>query len=186
MLLEDYASQSRALLEACPDAVKVLLKRIDATRLYPPFLEKLIAALSDLVDRSHFVYVTAGVRTWEEQHALFMKGRRGVEGEGKVTLVDAGGSAHNYGIAADGAYDSDDNKAGLQPSWDRHDMKVWADAGVAAGLDAGFYWKNFYDGPHLQLDIRSQGISPKDQLMKAYKTNGGMVGVFTYLDGFSW
>lgn len=183
--IQVYTSLSQGLLDVARPSVLAALGRIKPALLYPPFLEKLLVALTALDDAGQVFMVTHGVRTWEEQHAIYMQGRRGIAGEGKVTTVDAGGSAHNYGIAADAAYDLDANKVGLQPSWDKPYMKIWADAGCEAGLDAGYYWKSFYDGAHVQLNLRKYGISPGKELRAAYQ-KGGTPGVYQFLDRYDW
>lgn len=183
--MENYINDCKYILAATSPEVRTLLGRIKAENLYPPFLDMVVRALEDLVSRGRHFYVTCGERTWDEQHALYLKGRRGIKGEGKVTTVDSGDSAHNYAIAVDGAYDTDNNKSGLQPSWEKPEMKIWADAGCAVGLDAGYYWDNFFDGPHLQLNIRKYGLSPRKQLKAAY-LKGGKTAVFKLLDNYEW
>lgn len=185
MSIQIYTDLSKGLLSVTRPSVLRALGRGKPELMYPPFLEKLLVALTILDDAGQGFVVTQGLRTWDEQHAIYMQGRRGVPGESKVTMVDAGGSAHNYGIAADAAYDLDSVKPGLQPSWEKPYMKIWADAGCEAGLDAGFYWKNFFDGPHVQLNIRKYGLSAGKQLKAAYQ-KGGMYAVYRLLDNYDW
>jgi hypothetical protein len=183
--LEEYASECLFLLSQTTPEVRESMIRIKHDQLYPAFLEKLIKTQEALLAAGKTFWVTQGLRTWDEQHALYLKGRRGIPGEGMVTKVDAGNSYHNYGIAADAAYDLD-SKAGLQPSWDSQHMKKWADAAILQGLDAGFYWKNFFDGPHIQLKITAYGLDSKT-LKRAYQNKGGgMEAVFGLLDNYSW
>lgn len=183
---DTYIAASATLFGAASPEVKLALSRIKAERLYPPFLGKLLAGLEQLAAAKHPFWVTCGERTWEEQHQLYLKGR-GIGTPGKfVTKVDAGGSAHNYCIAADGAYDLDAARPGLQPSWDDKYMRMWAECHRDHGLDAGYFWKGFKDGPHVQLGIRSKGISPGKQLKAEYAKRDGIIDVFRYLDGFSW
>jgi len=185
MSIQIYTNLCYGLLESVTPVVRSKLTRGKPELMYPPFLEKLLVAVTALEDAGKSFYVTQGLRTYDEQRAIYLQGRRGVVGESRVTMVDAGGSAHNYGIAADAAYDLDAVKPGLQPSWDKPSMKIWADAGGAAGLDAGYYWKNFFDGPHVQLNIRKHGLSPGKQLKAAY-VKGGLLSVFRFLDGYDW
>lgn len=185
MTYETYRSMCLVLYQASSSRVQVLLGRIKWIELYPPFLAKLIQTLQKCIDTGRDFYVTNGERTWDEQHALYLKGRRGIPGEGIVTKAAAGSSCHNYAIAADLAYDTDFKKAGLQPSWDEPHLKHMADAAIDSGLDAGFYWSGgFTDGPHIQLDIRSQGVSVKQ--LKAIYLKSQKLGVFEYLDRFKW
>jgi len=185
MTLNDYSNKNKVLWDKAPVQVKALLARIDPLVLYPPFFEKLLKALQYGVDDGHLIWVTCGERTWDEQKALYAKGRRGIAGEGIVTKVDAGGSVHNFWCVADGAYDLDPQKPGLQPSWEKPGMKIWADNGLKAGLDAGFYWKNFFDGPHLQLNIGKYDIGAAKTLKPIY-LKGGKLAVFQFLDKYQW
>ncbi len=182
--LVDYVKANRAILASTSPEVLALLVRIKAEQLYPAFLEQLVVALENALAAGYSFWITCGERTWPEQAALFQKGRRGIKGEGIVTKVDAGFSAHNYGIAADAAYDLDPDQAGLQPSWEKSWLQHWADAAVEAGLDAGYYWKNFFDGPHVQLNIAQHDITTK-QLRSIY-LKGGKLDVFQYLDRYTW
>lgn len=183
--LDEYVNQSQEILDQSSDEVKTLLSRIKAENLYPPFLQKITETLQTLLDNGSPFYCTCGERTFDEQHAIYLLGRRGIEGEHIKTTVDAGQSAHNYALACDFAYDLDPDKPGLQPSWDFKYLKLLADQALEDGLDPGLFWKGFVDGPHVQLGIRKLGISPRKQLLSAYK-KGGKLAVFQYLDGQNW
>jgi len=96
------------------------------------------------------VLVTQGLRTWEEQDALYAKGRT-VPPIGKkyiVTKAKGGQSYHNFGLAFDivvldslGKADWDTN----HPGW-----KKAGDLGKSVGLEWGGDWKSFKDLPHFQ------------------------------------
>lgn len=185
----DYKDCCDRLLAATTPGVRKLLSRqmvgdIFRTTPYPPFIKQLIIALEALEREGKLYWVTCLWRTWEEQAKLFAFGRTD-KTQGIKTTVGPGDSAHNYGIAADCAYDLDPDKAGLQPSWEKPWLRHYAEAAVAAGLDAGFFWENFFDGPHVQLNLRQHGLSPRKQLKAAYK-KGGTVAVFNLLDTYSW
>jgi peptidoglycan L-alanyl-D-glutamate endopeptidase CwlK len=184
MTLNTYRERCQEYLDSASPEVKVLLGRIKAQELYPEFLRLVICSLESALANGHPFYVTSGERTFDEQAKLYAYGRTD-KSKGVVTTVGPGQSAHNYGIAVDAAYDLDPDKAGLQPSWEKDHLVHWADAAVANGLDAGYYWESFFDGPHVQLDIRSKGISPRKQLLQKYQ-KGGKLAVFQYLDTFSW
>lgn len=184
MGLERYTAAAQTLLDAAAPQTRLLLVRVRAADLYPPFLAKLLVALETCRRDGRAFWITTGERTWDEQAKLYSYGRTD-KTRGVVTTVGPGDSAHQYGIAADAALDIDPVKAGLQPSWDKKELQHWADAALAAGLDAGWYWRQFVDGPHVQLDIRKYKISPGKQLKSAFK-KGGKLAVFEYLDGFSW
>lgn len=183
MELQDYKSKCLDLLATTAPDLKAALARIEASDLYPPFLLSVLQALDKAKAQGYSFWVTQGERTWDEQHKLYCYGRTDMS-RGIVTKVDAGDSAHNYAVAADAAYDLDPDKAGLQPSWDKGFLQHWADAGVASGLDAGFYWQSFFDGPHVQLNIRKYGLGVKH--LKAKYAQGGKLAVFKFLDTFNW
>ena len=95
--------------------------------------------------------VTQGLRTWEEQDALFAKGRT-VSPIGKkfiVTNARGGQSYHNFGLAFDIVVLDSVGKADWDtshPGWKRS-----AELGKSVGLEWGGDWKTFRDGPHFQL-----------------------------------
>lgn len=184
--LVEYEQQCDVILAAPRLAdVRGLLQRIQARKLYPHLLGRVCNALESLAAGGQLFWITQGERTWDEQHQLYLKGRRGIAGEGIVTKVDAGASAHNYGVAVDAAFDKDgDLKTGLQPSWDMPWMKVWADAAKLQGLEAGYYWHGFVDGPHVQLPLGSRDLTIK-ALRDTYQS-GGKVAVFNLLDTKNW
>lgn len=183
--LDDYINQSKEILDQSSDEVKTLLSRIKAENLYPPFLQKITGTLQTLLDNGSSFWATCGERTFDEQHAIYLIGRRGVEGEHIKTTVDAGQSAHNYALACDFAYDLDPDRPGLQPSWEVKYLKLLADQAESDGLEAGLRWVSFPDGPHIQMPIKKLSISPRNQLLKAYK-EGGKLSVFQYLDEQNW
>lgn len=162
----------------------LLLARVEASALYPPFRAKLEQVLADLADRGLVYVATSGERTWAEQHALYARGRTAPP-LGKahiVTKADAGFSPHNFACAADctrhalATYDGH-----LQPVYKDAAYKELADAAKAAGLDAGLYWPgNFQDAPHVQLPLRQRGITWAK--MREVYGAGGKVAVFAFLD----
>jgi hypothetical protein len=183
--LDTYRAENDVTHALASATVQGLLQRIRWRELYPHLLREVVLALETLAAAGHHFWVTQGERTWAEQHELYLKGRRGVAGEGIVTKVDQGDSAHNYAVAVDAAYDKDgDLKTKLQPSWDKPWMKIWADACAHRGLEAGYYWTGFMDGPHVQLPLKSRGLSIKN--LKAVYANGGKLAVFHLLDTKDW
>ncbi len=94
--------------------------------------------------------VTQGLRTWEEQDALYAKGRT-VPPIGRQFVVSnarGGQSWHNFGLAFDivvldavGKSDWDTS----HPGWARA-----AQLGKSVGLEWGGDWKGFKDMPHFQ------------------------------------
>jgi hypothetical protein len=96
------------------------------------------------------ILVTQGVRNWEEQDALYAKGRSTPPLGRKyfVTFAKGGESWHNFGLALDivvlnsvGKADWDTN----HPGW-----RKAAEVGKSLGLEWGGDWKKLKDLPHFQ------------------------------------
>ncbi len=94
------------------------------------------------------ILVTQGLRTWEEQDALYAKGRT-VPPLGKIVTKAKGGySYHNFGLAFDIVVLDAVGKADWDtehPFWQRA-----AQLGKSVGLEWGGDWKSFKDVPHFQ------------------------------------
>lgn len=96
------------------------------------------------------ILITQGLRTWEEQDALYAKGRT-LAPLGKqyiVTKAKGGQSFHNFGLAFDIVVLDSVGKADwdvAHPSWKRS-----AEIGKSLGLEWGGDWKSFKDLPHFQ------------------------------------
>lgn len=96
------------------------------------------------------VLVTQAFRTWEEQDALYAKGRT-VQPRGKkyiVTNAKGGQSYHNFGLAFDIVVLDAIGKA----DWDTT-HRTWTRAGEigkSVGLEWGGDWRTFKDMPHFQ------------------------------------
>lgn len=98
------------------------------------------------------IRVVQGLRTIEEQDALYAQGRTK---PGKiVTKAKGGASFHNYGLAFDFAllYDKDKNGSFETLSWDEHDL-LWKQVVKVFEAKGWFWGGNFskiHDAPHLQ------------------------------------
>ncbi len=96
------------------------------------------------------IQVTQGLRTWQEQDALYAKGRT-IAPIGKqfiVTNAKGGSSFHNFGLAFDIVVIDAIGKAdwdATHPAWTRA-----AEIGKSVGLEWGGDWKSFKDRPHFQ------------------------------------
>lgn len=122
------------------------LARVDLDRIYPP----LVAAIKQ-IEIPESYYATSGLRSFHDQGILYAQGRTAPGSI--ITQAKAGQSPHNYGIAIDFTRDKDVVAEGLQPDWSSADVfKPLADAAVAVGLEAGYYWK-WVDPPHIQWHI---------------------------------
>lgn len=93
------------------------------------------------------VFVVSALRTYEEQHRLYLQGR---ETPGRiVTNADAGESYHNFGLAFDFAVVKNGRAV-----WDQNhpDWKAFVAICKGMGLEWGGDWRTFKDFPHHQKD----------------------------------
>ncbi|WNQ09491.1 M15 family metallopeptidase [Paenibacillus aurantius] len=102
------------------------------------------------------ILITDGLRTVEEQNALYRKGRE--DGGSVVTQVQGGDSYHNYGLAVDFALKTKDGKVlwDLKYDGNRNGKADWMEVVALAkglGFSWGGDWSGFPDYPHLQMDF---------------------------------
>ena len=91
--------------------------------------------------------VISGTRSYEEQNALFRRGRFGNPGP-RVTNARGGQSRHNFGIAWDiGIFDGG-SYLGESALYDRA-----AAVGLFEAIEWGGHWTGFVDRPHYQLAL---------------------------------
>lgn len=158
-----------------------LFKRVDLTVLYPPFVKMAQKAIKELDAEGHRYYAISGLRTYDEQNALYAQGR--TKPGAIVTKAKGGESYHNFGIALDFCKDQDIVRRGLQPDWNKEAYRPLAKAMDHVGLEPGLNWR-FVDAPHVQLKLSEFAIDLKD-LREMYEA-GGRDTVFAFLDSFSW
>ena len=106
-----------------------------------PYARALVqkAALTGITIR-----IISGTRTWEEQNALYARGRT-LPGP-KVTNARGGYSNHNFCIAFDvGVF------SGQRYLAESTHYKVVGGLGMDLGLEWGGNWKTMVDQPHFQL-----------------------------------
>jgi peptidoglycan L-alanyl-D-glutamate endopeptidase CwlK len=121
-----------------------------------PVLAAKIRQLSDtLAAEGIIIRVVQGLRTYQEQAALYAKGRT-APGP-KVTNAPAGSSYHNYGLAVDVCVGIPGSSP-WQPDWKAVDAKglrpTWARTITVAkklGLTSGADFDSIKDYPHLQM-----------------------------------
>lgn len=119
----------------------------------------LLAAVNALIQRSYTrgvpIVITAGMRSFAEQNALYAQGR--TKKGNIVTNARGGSSYHNYGLAVDFALLLPD---GQNVSWDtKRDgdgdkLADWQEVVQEAkqlGLEWGGDWTSFPDYSHLQM-----------------------------------
>lgn len=90
------------------------------------------------------IRVISGLRTYEEQAALYAQGRT-TPGK-KVTNARAGYSNHNFGIAFDVGVFEGNKYLPESPKY-----KAVGALGIDLGLEWGGNWKTIVDQPHFQL-----------------------------------
>ena len=64
---------------------------------------------------------------------------------------------------------------------------------VSLGLEAAYFWKNFREGPHVQLPLDSKRINlwnpkeyPGQPCLKDIYLKGGLSAVWRELDKYDW
>ncbi|MGF9946090.1 D-alanyl-D-alanine carboxypeptidase family protein [Priestia megaterium] len=109
--------------------------------------EKARELIKKAYDEGIGIAIVQGFRSFEEQNALYAKGRT-IKGVAKVTNAKGGQSIHNYGLAIDFCI-FDENK---QPQWAvNKDWKRVVAIAEGLGFEAGLHWKSFIDPPHLEM-----------------------------------
>jgi len=142
------------------------------SQVHPLLAEKIRQMAMDLDAQGITIRVTQGLRTWEEQQALYDQGRSAPGNI--VTNAEPGYSWHNFGLAVD-VVPLDGSNA---PDWNVS-HPVWATitkAGQNLGLTSGSAWRSFPDWPHFQL-TGNLPISPPPSVRAAY-IQGGTAAVW--------
>lgn len=161
-----------------------LVKRIDLSKAYPPFRRKVIKLLQTCRCKGHDYFAISLDRDYEEQKKLYQIGRLPGDTRKIVTNARPGRSAHNYGVALDGCKDADVTRNGLQPDWKIEEYRIWAEEARKLGLEAGYYWTSFKEGPHVQLPLKKHGFE-WDALITLYN-QGKLALVWQELDKHDW
>lgn len=115
------------------------------------------------------VRITQGLRTFEEQDALYAQGR--TKPGKKVTNAKAGQSIHNYGFAVDICLVIDGKTASWDTvkDWDNDKIADWYECVkifAKYGWEWGGNWKTFKDLPHFEkrnLDWKKLSKLKKDK-----------------------
>ena len=151
----------------------------------------LAARIKMLVARvSEPIGVTQGLRTNQEQAALYAQGRMGLdavnqlrrsagmapidsqENLSKVTNAEAGYSWHEYGLAVDVV----PFESSGQADWNES-HPIWQEiviAGTELGLTSGEAW---HDMPHLQITGKYPVAAPDDEV-RSLMASGGLQAVW--------
>jgi peptidoglycan L-alanyl-D-glutamate endopeptidase CwlK len=109
----------------------------------------------------------AGNRTWEEQDALYAKGRSAPGPQ--VTKAKGGFSNHNFAIAGDfGVFRSGDYLENGTPEAQSLAARVHRACSIhakACGLEWGGNWRTFPDYPHYEVEL-ALSMSAKRKLFR--------------------
>lgn len=139
---------------------KISLQR--AQQLHPAVREEVIRLITEIetgFPPNIAVRIVQGLRTIEEQNALYAQGR--TKSGNIVTNARGGSSFHNYGLAIDFAIliDKDGNGTYDEMSWDikkdndKDGVADWLEVVKvfeAAGWEWGGRWSSIKDYPHVQ------------------------------------
>jgi peptidoglycan LD-endopeptidase CwlK len=141
--------------------------------VHPALAAKVRQMADQLATSGVIIRVTQGLRSWNDQLALWLKGRdvQGniIDASKVVTKAAPGHSWHNFGLAVDVAPFVDNT-----PDWNLN-HPAWqkiVSVGEAVGLDSGSTWRTFPDWPHFQLTGKWP-VSPDDEVRQTF-LDGGM------------
>ena len=112
--------------------------------LLPPVQKLARALVQKAADNGIRIKIISGLRTYEEQDALYAQGR--TTPGNIVTKAKGGYSNHNFGIAFDIGVFEGSNYLTDSPKY-----KAVGVVGTELGLDWGGNWKTINDQPHFQL-----------------------------------
>jgi hypothetical protein len=165
-------SRFSAVFQTQTDNVMDVISEQRLAAVHPLLADKIRLLAAQLEAQGIVIRVTQGLRTWEEQEALYAQGRTAPGSV--VTNAEAGYSWHNFGLAVD-VVPLDGSNA---PDWNVS-HPVWATitkAGQNLGLTSGSAWRSFPDWPHFQL-TGNLPISPPPSVRAAY-IQGGTAAVW--------
>ena len=145
--------------------IDALFRRIDTRLVYPPFLMRWRAVLTDAANEGSVFVASCGMRWPQDQLTDYLKGREtpGVNPRPEKPLGDVVTNArpyrslHQYGIAGDSIRDGDPERPGLQPSWKRSDYAVLARMAEKHGLVS--LGPTMHAWPHIEAPIAKHGLT---------------------------
>ena len=112
------------------------------------------------------IKVISGLRTYEEQDALYAQGR--TKPGNIITNARAGYSNHNFGIAFDIGIFEGNKYLGESPKY-----KTVGVLGMDIGLEWGGSWKSIVDEPHFQLRPNWASNLTERQMLAALRNRVG-------------
>lgn len=136
--------------------------------IYPRLADAIQKLSTRCIPEGFYITVVQGLRTVEEQQALYEQGRTK---PGKiVTNAPGGHSWHNFGLAVDCAPLIDGNVIDWNP--DHPQWKTMERIGVSLGLTSGANWVRIVDAPHFQLTGPFPENAPTDTVRGLYAAGG--------------
>ncbi len=162
--------------------------------LFPPMVEKVKLMIIALEDEMDPILITQGLRTWDEQHALYMQGRVSLDlvnnlrknvnwaplvptdNTHTVTNAEAGTSFHNYGLACF----SDDTEILTDDGWKffpdlcgKESVMVFKDGDLFYEKPLA-YISNTYCGDMINITTRSIDllVTPNHKMVVKKKVSG--------------
>ena len=167
--------------------------KIDTRRIYPAFLRKHREVTGACAWELAYFIATSGFRSPDEQTTLYLKGREtpGVNPRPErplgdtVTNARAFSSLHQFGLAIDATRDAALDRAGLQPDWRIEEYEPLARNAKRIGLKSLFWSETFREGPHVELDIASRGLTLatlKREYLRGRDTGDSLNRVWRMLD----
>jgi peptidoglycan L-alanyl-D-glutamate endopeptidase CwlK len=161
------------------DQKKDLLGRIDTLAMYQPFLEKLNALVLACQARGAIYVATSGLRTFDQQNALYAKGRTAPGGV--VTNARGGYSPHNFAVAVDFCRHKGATYEGkLDPDYRDSANTILGEEAAKLGLEWGGAWTSIKDTPHVQLPLKAKGLTWA--MLRDWYAKGGQAEVVKQLD----
>ena len=133
---------------------KITLERIE--KLHPKIrdeVKKILEEANSLLADNVEIRVVQGLRTIDEQNALYVQGR--TKPGPKVTNAKGGSSIHNYGLAIDFCLLINDKEISwdLNKDADKDSIKDWQEVVNVFkkyGWNWGGDWKSLKDNPHVE------------------------------------
>lgn len=134
--------------------------------LVHPLLKAKVEQMAEMLADEFPFRVTQGLRTWDEQAALFAKGRTAPGSI--VTDAPPGFSYHQFGLAVDVVPMTD-----IGPDWniDHPQWNRLIAVGTSVGLTAGAWFRTFKDMPHFQLE-GVLPLTPDDAVRSTFQSGG--------------
>ena len=144
--------------------------------LINPILADKVRVLYNMLEAQGIVIrVVQGLRSWNEQQALYEQGRTT---PGKIiTNCPGGHSWHNYGLSVDIA-PNDPSKPIWTPDWNANhpNWKRMEDVARSIGFAVGADWRTYPDNPHIQM-VGRFSANPDKEAQGLFR-DGGMEAVW--------